>query len=110
MTQSVMNHSMVIVGIMIAGMAVMRSLPFFIFKDETPPYLTYLGDVLPQAIIAMLVVYCFKDISLGTYPHGLPAFIAGICVVIIQYFKRNSILSILAGTVIYMVLLQAVFV
>lgn len=103
-------HSVYIVIIMALGMALLRSLPFFIFKDETPEYIKYLGDVLPQAIIAMLVVYCFKDYTYTQYPYALPAFIAGLSVVIVHYLKRNSILSILTGTIIYMILIQAVFV
>lgn len=103
------DHSVVIVIIMALGMALMRYLPFLIFTDETPEYVKYLGDVLPQAIIAMLVVYCFKDYTYTSYPFALPAIIAGICTAIIHALKRNSIISILSGTVIYMVMVQVVF-
>ena len=47
-----------------------RGLPFLLFsgKSKTPAYIMYLGKVLPYAIIGMLVVYCFKNISLLQAP------------------------------------------
>ena len=100
-------------AILIAVMAVvtmlLRFLPFLIFRKQTPPYITYLGKVLPSAIIGMLVIYCLKDVSLTSHPHGLPELIAAACVVGLQAWKRNSLLSILSGTLVYMVLIQTVF-
>ena len=87
----------------------LRFLPFLIFRKQTPAYITYLGKVLPIAIIGMLVIYCLKDISLAVPPHGLPELIAAACVVGLQAWKRNSLLSILSGTLVYMVLIQTVF-
>lgn len=100
-------------AILIAVMAVvtilLRFLPFLIFRKQTPPYITYLGKVLPSAIIGMLVIYCLKDVRLTNHPYGLPELIAAACVVGLQVWKRNSLLSILAGTVAYMILIQIVF-
>lgn len=100
-------------AILIAVMAVvtmlLRFLPFLIFRKQTPPYITYLGKVLPSAIIGMLVIYCLKDVSLTSHPHGLPELIAAACVVGLQVWKRNSLLSILAGTAVYMFLVQFAF-
>ena len=98
--------------ILIAAMAVttmaLRFLPFLIFGKKTPAYISYLGKVLPQAIIALLVVYCLKDVSIMTTPHGIPELIAGISVVLMQIWKRNAVLSILLGTVIYMMLIRII--
>ena len=60
-------------------------------------------------MIGLLVIYCLKDVTPAAYPHGLPELIAAAIVVALQAWKRNSLLSILAGTVAYMVLVQAVF-
>ena len=79
------------------------------FTKRTPPYVVYLGKVLPAALIGMLVIDCLKDVQVMSAPHGLPELIAGAGVVLLQAWKRNSLLSILAGTVFYMVLIQAVF-
>ena len=85
----------------------LRFLPFVGFRNETPKYVSYLGRVLPPAIIGMLVVYCLKDITAA--PFGIPELLAAACVVGVQAWKRKSLISILTGTVIYMVLVQSVF-
>lgn len=99
----------VLVAVMALVTMLTRFLPFLVFRKETPSYITYLGKVLPPAIIGMLVIYCLKDISLMQAPHGLPELIAAACVVGLQAWKRNSLVSILAGTLIYMALVQLVF-
>ena len=102
-------NAAVLVAVMALVTILLRFLPFLIFRKQTPAYITYLGRVLPPAIIGMLVVYCLKDITLTAHPHGLPELIAAVCVVCAQVLKRNSLISILSGTVIYMVLIQTVF-
>jgi branched-subunit amino acid transport protein AzlD len=69
----------------------------------------YLGRVLPAAIIGMLVIYCLKDITLTAMPYGIPELIAAACTVLMQVWKRSSLLSILAGTAVYMILIQTIF-
>ena len=64
--------------------------------------------MLPQAIIALLVVYCLKDVSIITHPFGIPELVAGVSVVIMQAWKRNAVISILLGTVIYMFIIRIV--
>ena len=83
-----------------------RLSPYLLFNKNVPPILTYLGKVLPTAIIAMLVVYCLKDVDIHTSPFGAPEFIAVICVAILHVWKRNSLISILLGTAIYMFLVR----
>ncbi len=89
-----------------------RLLPFVLFPEgkEMPGYVRYLGKVLPFAIIAMLVVYCLKGTNLLAWPYGLPELIAVAAVVALHVWKKNTLLSIGAGTVLYMVLVQFVFV
>ena len=89
--------------------ALLRFLPFLVFRRHTPPYIAYLGKVLPPALIGMLVIYCFKDVSFAAAPFGLPELIAAVCVVVLHVWKRNSLVSILGGTGIYMLLVQLVF-
>jgi branched-subunit amino acid transport protein AzlD len=87
----------------------LRFLPFLVFRKKVPPCITYLGRVLPPAIIGMLVIYCLKDTVITSAPFGLPELIAGMMVVLLQAWKRNALLSILCGTVIYMLLIQLAF-
>ena len=97
-------------GILVAIMAVvtilLRFLPFIVFRKQTPPFVAYLGKVLPAAIIGMLVIYCLKDTAITVFPFGLPELISIAGVVGMQVWKRNSILSILTGTVMYMILIR----
>lgn len=104
------THAALLVAVMAAVTMLLRFLPFLIFRKKTPPYIAYLGEVLPAAIIGMLVVYCLKDTAVTRPPFGAPELIAGLAVVGLQAWKRSSLLSILGGTAIYMVLVQTVFV
>ena len=102
-------NAAVLIAIMAIVTMLLRFLPFIIFTKNTPEYISYLGKVLPAALIGMLVIYCLKDVSVVAAPHGLPELIAALAVVGLQVWKRNSLLSILAGTVVYMMLVQLVF-
>lgn len=89
-----------------------RALPFLLFPagKKTPPVIRYLGSVLPFAVIAMLVVYCFKNISLFSGFHALPELIAAVFVICVHKRRHNLLLSIAGGTILYMVLVQTVFI
>ena len=101
-------HSALMIAVMALVTAALRFLPFLIFgkKRQTPPLISYLGQVLPFAIMGMLVVYCLKDISLTSAPFGAPEIIGCAVVTLLHVWKRNTLLSIGAGTVCYMLLVQ----
>lgn len=88
-----------------------RVVPFLIFPKgkEIPPVVQYLGKVLTPAVIGMLVVYCLKSTTVMEAPHGLPEAIAVAVTAVLHVWKRNNLLSIGVGTVLYMVLIQMVF-
>ena len=88
-----------------------RFLPFLIFGEhrKTPELIVYLGKVLPCAVMGMLVVYCLKDVTFLQAPFGLPELIGIAVVALLHLWKRNSLLSIGVGTVVYMLLVQLVF-
>lgn len=88
-----------------------RVVPFLIFTKgkEIPAVIQYLGKVLTPAVIGMLVVYCLKATPVMKAPHGLPEAIAVAVTAGLHVWKRNNLLSIGAGTILYMVLIQAVF-
>lgn len=106
------SHAAVIVLIMALITMLLRFLPFLIFRNEekTPKWVMYLGDVLPQAIIGMLVIYCLRAVNFTVSPFGLPEIIACAAVAVLQIWRNQSTLSILGGTAVYMILVQAVFV
>ena len=106
-----MSHAALIIVVAGAVTLLLRFLPFLIFngKRETPPYIIYLGKVLPYAIMGMLVIYCLRGISFTAAANFLPALIACAVVVLAHVWKRNTLLSIISGTVCYMLLVQFVF-
>ena len=91
--------------------AALRFAPFFIFSSErpVPKFVTYLGRVLPYSIMALLVVYCLKGISFTKAPFGLPELISVAVVAGLHIWKRNTLFSIICGTICYMALIQFVF-
>lgn len=106
-----MTHAALIIAVAGAVTLMLRFLPFLIFggKQETPPYIVYLGKVLPYAIMGMLVIYCLRGISFTAAANFLPELIACAVVVLAHVWKRNTLLSIISGTVCYMLLVQFVF-
>ena len=85
-----------------------RVVPFILFPkaQKTPPFIRYLGRVLPHAVMGMLVVYCFKALDFLKPPYGLPEVMAALAAMGLHLWKRSVILSIAASTVLYMVLLK----
>lgn len=108
-----MNNLSVLSMILVIALvtAALRFLPFVIFGGgcKVPQFVSYLGRVLPYSIMAMLVVYCLKGISFIKAPFGIPELISVVLVVVLHVWKRNTLLSIVGGTVCYMVLVQLVF-
>ena len=104
------TQSIIIILVVVLGTMVTRFLPFLIFPETKtpPPYITYLGKVLPYAVIGLLVVYCLKDAVFSKF-HSLPEFIAIGFIVLLHKWKKNSLLSIGGGTVVYMILVQTCF-
>ena len=101
-----------IVTIFIAGFATVltRFLPFVIFKGKKiPKALDYLGFALPASVFGMLLVYCLKDTVVTSFPFALPEVLGLAVTSAIYLWKKNTLISIAAGTVFYMFLLQVVF-
>lgn len=105
------DQTVIIIAVIAAATFLTRALPFLIFPPHkpTPAYVLYLGKVLPYAITGMLIVYCLKEVTLLTWPHGLPEAISVGAVTALYLWKRNSLLAIAGGTILYMALVQTVF-
>ncbi len=102
---------LITVGMVVLGTMLTRFLPFLLFPagKPTPKYIQYLGKALPSAALGLLVVYCFKDVSILSGSHGLPELIAIGIVTILHLWKRQLLLSIAVGTVVYMLFVQFIF-
>ena len=104
-------QQLITIGMVILGTVLTRFLPFLIFPagKPTPKYIRYLGRVLPSAVFGLLVVYCLRNVNLLAGSHGIPELISILLVVLLHLWKRQMLLSIVGGTVCYMLLVQLVF-
>ena len=104
-------HTWCAVAIIVLVTALLRFLPFIVFRNgrRTPKIIQKLGDLLPYAVMGMLVVYCLKDMSFTDISGYLPALIACLLVGVLYVWRRNTLVSIVCGTICYMLLVQYVF-
>ena len=105
-------QALMTIGLCVFGTMLTRFLPFILFPEnrETPKYIRELGRVLPYAVIGLLIVYCLKDVNFLGGSHGIPELIAVVFIVIVHTWKKNVLLSIAGGTLLYMVLVQYIFI
>lgn len=102
------TYALLAILVMTGITMLLRFFPFLVFGGgkKTPAFIEYLGKVLPYAIMGMLVVYCLRGVSFDAAVNWLPAFAGVVVTSVLQAWKRNSIYSILAGTVVYMILIR----
>ena len=109
-----MNTVQALITIALCAVATMltRFLPFLLFPagTPTPKFVRYLGHALPPAVFSMLVVYCLKNVQITAGSHGLPELIAISVVAALHLWKKQTLLSIAGGTLVYMLLVQFVFI
>ncbi len=103
-------HGILTVAVIALVTVAIRFLPCALLRGrQTPKFVSSLGMVLPYSIMGMLVIYCLRGISFASVATFLPEILACAAVVLIHILKRNTLLSILVGTILYMVLVQVVF-
>ncbi|MEA5084677.1 MAG: AzlD domain-containing protein [Lachnospiraceae bacterium] len=104
------GRAIIIIAVAAVCTIITRAIPFIFFggKKEIPKRVLYLGKVLPPAVIGTLIVYCLKGVNVTTAPYGIEEFISVALVAVLHAWKRNTFLSIGAGTACYMVLIQFV--
>ena len=96
------------VGIIGVGFLVnysLRALPFLLFSGrnrELPPWVDRLGKVISPIIIGCLIVYSYSGSAWRTpWPY-----LAGVVTVALQVWRKNPLVSIVAGTAVYMLLVN----
>ena len=106
-----LTEQIITIGLCALATMLTRFLPFILFsgKRKTPEYIKYLGNALPAAIFGMLVVYCLKNVDVLSGSHGLPELISLCLLTAVHIWRKNMLLSIVCGTVCYMLLVQFVF-
>ena len=105
------RHAMIVIVVMGLAVLATRIVPVLIFGrgEKVPEFILYLGRVVPYTAMGLLIVYCLRDVPVLDSPHGLPELIALAVVTVTYLWKRNSILSVVIGTALYMFLVQSVF-
>ena len=88
-----------------------RFLPFIIFpkNKEVPKIITYLGKVLPSAVLALLVVYCFKDYQSYDLPKIISTIVASLVTAGLYLYRRSMLIPIAGGTIVYMLMVQFIY-
>ena len=102
-------HSFLLIAVVSLVTMGIRFLPFVVFRKKTPEWILYMGKVLPFAIMGMLVVYTLKNVTPLKGNHGIPELLGVLFVVFLHKWKHNTLLSIVGGTILYMLLIQLVF-
>ncbi len=107
-----MTTSKIILAIFLMAIVIFftRAIPFIFYYKKTPPKaILYLGANLPPAMIVIITVYSLKDIAWLQFSEFFPALLALLTVVTLHLCRRNYLLSIISGTLVYMFLVQGVF-
>ena len=107
-----MNNTIYLIAV-IAVIAIvtwaLRAFPFMLFGSRPlPRVIRYLGNALPPAIMTVLVIYCLRHTAFGQAPHGIPEIVSCVLVAALQIIRKNMYLSIIAGTVCYMILIRVI--
>ena len=102
-------HSYLLIGVMALTTIIIRFLPFILFKNRTPEFIIYLGKTLPYCAMAMLVVFCYRNMEFTNATNWLPGLVSGLIVVLLYKWKHNTSIAIVAGTILYMLLVQNIF-
>lgn len=105
-----LTQQIITVACMAVAVMTTRFLPFALFQGrKTPKVIQYLGTVLPAAVFGLLVVCCLENVDVITGHHGIPELVGIVATVVLHVWRRQMMLSIAGGTVIYMILVQTVF-
>lgn len=103
------QYIIMVIAVMAIVTMLLRFLPFIVFDhgEKLPKWISYLGKVLPPAVMSMLLVYCLRNINLAEGNHGFPELICVGVAVLLHNWKRNTLLSIGVSTLLYMIMIQS---
>ena len=106
-----LTQQLITIAMIVLGTAFTRYLPFLLFPagKQTPPYVRYLGKVLPSAVFGLLVIYCLRNVNVLGGTYGIPELLAITLVIVLHLWKRQMLLSIAFVTIFYMILVQTLF-
>jgi len=95
------------IAIMTIVNIITRVFPFLFFrKNELPSYISFIEKFFPAIIMTILIVYSVKDVEFSLFPYGLKELGAIVFTAILHISFKNYLVSIFAGTIFYMFLVQ----
>lgn len=100
-----------IIGMLVSGIVIfaLRAFPFVLFSKHDPPkLLKFIERFIPPMVMAVLLIYCLKDVTFFSTPFGIPHFVALLFTIIVHFWKSNSMLSIFGGTALFMILSRVI--
>lgn len=102
------EYILTVIAVMAIVTCFLRFLPFVVFNrgEHLPKWVSYLGKVLPPAIMSMLLVYCLRNTNITAGNHGLPELICLGIAILLHSWKRNTLLSIGVSTFVYILIMQ----
>ncbi|MBN7773454.1 branched-chain amino acid transporter permease [Clostridium aminobutyricum] len=111
MSSDTFTYSVIIIALIAVLTFGARFVPFALFSrgGRPPAVIQYLGNVLPPAVMVLLIVYCLKAVSITSGNHGLPEFVSIAAVVLLYKVFKNNLLAIVGGTGLYMFFIQTAF-
>ena len=105
------TQHIITIGLCVLATVLTRAIPFAIFREnkKTPAFVQYIGKYLPAPVFGLLVIYCLKSVNILQGSHGLPELIGIVVTGTLHLWKRNMLISIAGGTVVYILLVNFVF-
>lgn len=104
-----MSESLRVIAIILMCAAItfgLRALPFIFFRGNRtlPVWLDRLGRALPPLIMAVLIIYCLKDVPYEPVSAGIPQAAGVLATAVVYKWRNNTLLGIAAGTAVYMLI------
>lgn len=100
-----------IIGMLVSGIVIfaLRAFPFVLFSKHDPPkLLKFIERFIPPMVMAVLLIYCLKEVTFFSTPFGIPHLVALLFTIIVHFWKSNSMLSIFGGTALFMILSRVI--
>lgn len=95
-----------VIALVTAGLRLLPVLLLGKGEKPLPQAVTYLGKIMPAAIIGLLVIYSLKGTNLSAAGHGIPELCGVLVAAGLQYWRKNTLLSIFCATAVYMVFIR----
>ena len=104
-----LTHALISVPVMGLVIFLLRVFPFAFFSKKEPPVVfNYIGKYLPPLVMAILIIYTLQSVDFATKPYGFPHIAGCLFTVIMHMWKKNAMISIFGGTIVYMLLLHLI--